>query len=483
MVPPWTVAAGLLLCVANAMAADTTQEPPTPRALPTKVGAWKGDFDGMVQRRLIRFLVPFSRTFYFNDKGRPHGLTADYAQDFERYINRKYAKELGKRPITVVIIPITRDKLLRNVADGFGDIAAGDLTVTDERKKIVDFYVPEHEPALSEVVLTGPKSSPIATADDLSGKTVHVRKSSSFYESLVALNDRFKKEGKPPAQLVTVPEALEDEDLMEMLNTGLLQAIVVDDILAKPWAKVFPQIRVNEGAVLRAGGQLGWAIRKDSPKLGEALGDFYRNAVWNIKLSATRTAQYARNIEQLKDPSKSADYKRFQDTIALFEKYGKEYEFDPLMLAAQGYQESQLNQNAHSAVGAVGIMQVMPATGAELKVGDIHVAEANVHAGAKYMDQLMRRYFPDAKFSEEDRTLFAFASYNAGAGSIARMRREAEKRGLDPNRWFNNVEIVTAEHIGSETTTYVRNIYKYYAAYKLMLEAQAEKERAHAVVH
>jgi len=465
------------------MAADTSAGPPTPRALPTKVGSWKGDFDGMVQRRLIRFLVPFSRTFYFNDKGRPHGLTADWAEDFERYINRKYAKQLGKRPITVVIIPTTRDKLLGNVADGFGDIAAGDLTVTDERKKIVDFYVPENEPTLSEVVLTGTKSPPVATADDLSGRTVHVRKSSSFYESLVALNDRLKKEGKPLAQPVLVPDALEDEDLMEMLNAGLLQAIVVDDVFGKAWAKVFPKILVNEGAVLRSGGRVGWAIRKDSPKLAEALGDFYRNAVWNMKLSAIRTAQYARNIEQLKDPSKSADYRRFQDTITLFEKYGTQYNFDPLMLAAQGYQESQLNQDAHSAVGAVGIMQLMPATGAELKVGDIHVAEANIHAGAKYMDQLMTKYFPDAKFSEQDRTLFAFAAYNAGAGKIAHMRKEAEKRGLDPNRWFNNVEIVTAEKIGSETTTYVRNIYKYYAAYKLMLEAKAEKERARGIVH
>ena len=142
------------------------------------------------------------------------------------------------------------------------------------------------------------------------------------------------------------------------------------------------------------------------------------------------------------------------------------------MLAAQGYQESTLNQIVKSPVGAIGVMQVMPATGAELKVGDIRQAEANIHAGTKYMDQLMTRYFSDAKFDEQNRTLFAFASYNAGPGNISRMRKEAVKRGLDPDQWFNNVEIVTAEKIGMETTTYVRTIYKYYVAYKLGEQAR-----------
>jgi membrane-bound lytic murein transglycosylase MltF len=170
--------------------------------------------------------------------------------------------------------------------------------------------------------------------------------------------------------------------------------------------------------------------------------------------------------------------KRFRDTIALFEKYGPRYGFDAVMLAAQGYQESRLDQSARSHVGAIGIMQIMPATGAELGVGDIKLAESNVHAGAKYMDRLMTQYFQDAKFSEADRTLFGFAAYNAGPGNIAKARREAAKRGLDSNRWFNHVEVVVAEKIGREPTTYVRNIYKYYVAYTLMLQAEAERKAA-----
>jgi membrane-bound lytic murein transglycosylase MltF len=191
---------------------------------------------------------------------------------------------------------------------------------------------------------------------------------------------------------------------------------------------------------------------------------------------------YSRRVTQLKDPAGSSARKRFDDTLALFREYGREYHFDPLMLAAQGYQESQLNQQARSRVGAIGIMQLMPATGDALHVGNIKNAEPNVHAGAKYMDELLAKYLGDAGFDETNRTLFALACYNAGPGNIERMRANAEKRGLDADKWFNNVEIVTAEKIGSETTTYVRNIYKYYVAYKLMLEMEARNEVARAAI-
>ena len=338
----------------------------------------------------------------------------------------------------------------------------------------VDFASPTDYPATKELVVTGPKSPAISTTDDLSGKTVHVRKASSYYESLEALNGRFKKEGKPTVTMVLVPDALEDEDMMEMLNAGLLEAIVVDDWKAKMWRQILPKIKVNEQAAVREGGKIGWAIRKGSPMLESEILSFLKKE----SVVAVRLKQYMSRVKQINDPTATAEWKRFEETVALFEKYGQKYNFDPLMLAAQGYQESTLNQDAKSPVGAIGVMQVMPATGAELKVGDIHKAEPNIHAGAKYMDQLMTRYFKDAKFDEQNRTLFAFASYNAGPGNISKCRKEAAKRGLDPDKWFNNVEIVVAEKIGTETTTYVRNIYKYYVAYRLTLDAHEQSEKA-----
>jgi membrane-bound lytic murein transglycosylase MltF len=449
-----------------------------PRQLNLSNKPWTGDFDQMLERRMIRALVPYSRTLYFNDKGRERGITADTVRDFERWINKKYAKTLAKRPLTIYIIPTTRDKLLPDVVQGMADVALGNLTVTEERLKVVDFVSPEGSRSMKELVVSGPMSPAIASVDDLSGKTVHVRKASSYYESLEALNGRFKKEGKAATKLVLVPDALEDEDMMEMLNAGLLQIIVVDDWKAKMWAQILPKIKVNEQVAVREGGKVGSAIRKGSPKLEAEMLDFYKNYLKKQGIAAYRMKQYMSRVKQIKNSTGTSEWKRFEETLALFEKYGQQYNFDPLMLAAQGYQESQLNQNAKSHVGAIGVMQVMPTTGKDLKVGDIRIIEPNIHAGSKYMYQLMTKYFPDAKFTENNRTLFAFASYNCGPGNVSKMRKEAVKRGLDPNKWFNNVEIVTAQKIGMETTTYVRNIYKYYVAYKLQLDAKEATRKA-----
>jgi membrane-bound lytic murein transglycosylase MltF len=183
--------------------------------------------------------------------------------------------------------------------------------------------------------------------------------------------------------LVLVPDALEDEDMMEMMNAGLLEAMVVDDWKAKMWSQVLPKIVLHADIAMREGGKTSWAIRKDSPKLAAELNDFYVSWAKKQGVIPYRQQQYMKRIKQLHDPTESSDYKRFQETLALFEKYGKQYGFDPLMLAAQGYQESQLDQNAKSHVGAIGIMQLMPATGASLKVGDITVTESNIHAGTK----------------------------------------------------------------------------------------------------
>ena len=448
------------------------------RALPTEARVWKGDFDGMLERRHIRVLVPYSRTLFYNDKGRERGITAEGARALEQFLNKKYAAQLGKRPLTLYLVPTTRDELLQDVADGRGDIAAGNLTVTDERRKRVDFVVPADSKPNREIVLSGPKSAALATADALSGQTVHVRPSSSYHESLEALNQRLKAAGKPPVTLVAVPDELEDEDMMEMLNVGLLQYIVVDEWKARIWSQALPKLKLNEGAVVRESGPVGWAVRKGSPQLAAELEDFNAKHLVKLGVGNYLRQQHSKRIRALQDNSGSNDAKRFGEMLVLFNKYGPQYGFDPLMLAAQGYQESQLNQQAKSHVGAIGVMQIMPATGAELKVGDIRLTEPNIHGGAKYMDQLMTRYFKDAQFDPTNRTLFAFASYNAGPGNIAKMRKEAEKRGLNPDKWFNNVEIVTAEKIGMETTTYVRNIFKYYTSYKLTLQAQQERERA-----
>jgi membrane-bound lytic murein transglycosylase MltF len=446
------------------------QEATKLRQLSLENKPWKGDFDQMLERRVIRVLVPYSRTLYFVDKGQERGITADLVRDFERYINKKYAKQLGKRPLTVFLIVTIRQKALSGVAEGLGDIAAGNFTATEERSKIVDMIAPTDQKHVQELIVTGPASQQIGTLDDLAGKTVHVRKASSYYESLLALNKRLQKEGKAPVKITELPDELEDEDALEMLNAGLFGFMVVDDWKARMWAQILPKVKVREDLVLRAEGYTGWAIRKESPRLREVLMDFYRNSA--RKQSTWLQVQHHKRIKQIRNNTSGEEQKRFEAMLKLFEKYGGKYNFDPLMLAAQGYQESRLNQQARSRAGAIGVMQIMPATGKALQVGNIRELEPNIHGGAKYMDQIVTRYFPDAKFSEAERSFFAMAAYNAGPANIARMRKLAVERGLDPDKWFNNVEIVASERIGAETTTYVRNIYKYYVAYKLSQQAQ-----------
>lgn len=454
------------------------------RRLDITTKPWQGDFDGMLERRAVRIYVPYSRSLYFVDKGRERGISARLIRDFEGWLNKKYAKRLGRRPLTVFVVAATRDHLRDDLLTGRADVAVGNIKVLDELAKEVDFVAPDETAVSTEIVVTGPVSPDIATSDDLSGKTVHVRQASSYYLSLVALNERLKQSGKPAVEIKLVPDALEDEDLLEMVNVGLLPAIVVDDWKAKAWAQLLPKLRLHDEIVMRPKTKVGWAIRKQSPKLAAELNEFYAQfAKKQGSMGARVQKEYVRRVKELHNATASAEAKRYEALIAVFTKYGQQYKFDPLMLAAQGFQESQLNQSAKSAVGAVGIMQLMPATGKELRVGDIHQTEPNIHAGVKYMDQLMTKYFPDATFDEQNRTLFAFASYNCGPGNIAKMRKEAEKRGLDPDQWFNNVEIVTAERIGIETTTYVRNIFKYYAAYRLTTDARlaAEKLKLEAV--
>lgn len=465
-----TVLAVVLILAAGAAAAQT--------ALPHRQDEWTGDFDGMLERRRsVRVLVPYSRTLYYNDRGAQRGLVADQLREFEIFLNRKYNKQRN-RPFTVVVLPTTRDELITGLLDGTGDIAVGNLTITPARAKRVDFSLPQYRD-VAEIVVTGPESPALGELNDLSGKEVHVRRSSSYYDSLTRFNQRLRALGKDPVKLVPVPDALEDEDIMDMVASGLLGLAVVDDWKAEAWAGALPSLLPRKDLALSTGGEVAWAFRKDSPKLAAVVNEFIRKYPGVV---SARFKEQSKKHKRAANATAAADWERFEQTIALFRKYGKTYSLDYLMVAALGYQESKLDQRARSHVGAIGIMQLMPATGKSLKVGDITKAEPNVHGGFKYLRQLHDRHLKGEALDEENRTLFAIASYNAGPTRIAGLRAEAEKAGLDPNLWFSNVELIAAKRIGHETVSYVRNVYKYYVAYRLQLETLDERRAAAAKV-
>jgi len=464
------------------------EEPLPPSALETDLPEgvreaifrpFTGDFAEMVKRRLIRVGVTFNRTFFFLDKGVQRGIAYDYGRIMEERLNT--VLKTGNMKVFVALVPLPRDMLLPALVEGKVDVVAAQTTVTPEGQKVVDFSDPTRT-NVNEILVTARGVPAAASVEDLSGREVFVRKTSSYHRSLLALNEKFKAQGKTPVAIEAAPENLEDDDLLEMVNAGLIPAVVVDDYLANFWKKVFPNLTIHEHVAVRTGASLAVAFRKNSPQLAAALNKFLGNYGLGTSFRNQVERRYLVSTTYVKNSASDAERKKFMVVVDLFRKYSDRYSLDFLLMAAQGYQESTLNQDAKSPVGAIGIMQVMPATGRDLKVGDITQLEPNIHAGVKYMRTTMDAFFKDEPMDNLNKALFTFASYNAGPGRVRQLRREAEKRGLNPNLWFGNVEVIASERIGRETVTYVGNIYKYYVAYKLIVEEMERRAAAKATM-
>jgi len=432
----------------------------------------------MVKRRMIRVLTVQNPVLYFIDRGREVGMTYDAIQDFEKDLNKKLGNKLIE--LHVIPIPVPRDQLFTALAAGRGDISAGMLTVTPERQKLVDFSDPLAS-NVKEVLVTGPGSAPIASMEDLSGREVYVRPSSAYAEHIKNLNAHFKASGKPPLTVTPAPEVLEDGDILEMVAAGLVPATVVDEVMADLYAPVFPALKKHEGIASKPQ-DIAWAFRKNSPKLAAAVNAFVKTHRIGTTTGNVLLNKYLKTTKWVKNARSDEDRRRLQTMVQLFRKYGDRYQLDFLLMAAQGYQESGLDQSVRSHVGAIGVMQVMPATARDkaVNIPDIEKLESNIHAGIKYNRWVIDSFFQDPAIGKLDKGLLAFASYNAGPGRVAQMRQEASRQGLDRNKWFGNVELIAARRIGRETVTYVANIYKYYLAYQLMTATRDARAAAKA---
>ena len=457
-----------------------TEEPPPPlaseTALPEAVRAelgqpFKGDLDGMVQRRLVRIGVTYNRTYYFGDRGVQRGIAYEYGKLMEDELNKR--RKTGNLKVAFWFVPLQHDQLLPALVDGKVDMVIAQIKVTPDSQALVDFTNPTRR-NVNEIVVTGPGAPTIRSLDDLAGQEVFVRRSSGYYQALIELNDRLKAAGKAPVSIAEAPENLEDDDLLEMANAGLIRITVVDDYLAEFWKQVFTNLTVHDDVAVRTGASTAVAIRKDSPQLAAGLNAIIDEYGLGTTFGNMMQKRYLQSTKYVQSAASEAERQKFLQLTELFRKYSDQYDVDYLLMAAQGYQESGLDQSVRSRVGAIGVMQVMPATAKDLQVGDVRQLEANIHAGVKYMRWMVDTYYADEPMDRLNKGLFAFASYNAGPGRIRQLRKEAAQRGLDPNVWFGNVEQIASERIGRETVTYVSNIYKYYVAYRLIV---AEKER------
>lgn len=439
--------------------------------------AWTGDFDGMLERRKIRVLVPYSKTFYFLDGATQRGISYEGMQTFGKWLNKELGT--GHLKVRVVMIPTARDELFPGLVAGRGDIALGNITITPERLKIVDFSDPFAK-GVKEIVVAGQGAPELRDLDDLAGQEVFVRTSSSYYESLKQLNEEFVNSSRKPMNLLPADESFEDEDLLEMANAGLVSFIVVDEHKAVAWEPVFENVKLYPDIAVRTGGETAWAFRKNSPKLKEMINRFVAGHKQGTMLFNVVTKRYLKDTKWVKSALFEKEFQRFKDAVEFFRKYAGKYDFDWLMVAALAYQESRIDQSLRSPAGAVGVMQMLPATAEDpnVNIPNIENLENNIHAGVKYLRFLKDRYFEMEPMDEANKALFTFASYNAGPARVAKLRMEAEKKGFDPNVWFRNVEIVAAKRIGRETVQYVSNIYKYYTAYRLIMDKLQLKKEA-----
>jgi membrane-bound lytic murein transglycosylase MltF len=449
---------------------------PAVRELQVGMRPWTGDLDGMAKRRLVRVLVPYSKTFYYVEKGRPRGVSAEIIEAMEADFNRVLKTPKSLR-VKFVALPVGRDELIERLNAGYGDVVVADTTITPARRQQVDFSAPMFK-GIREIVVAAPGVTPPATVDDLAGREVFVRRDTSYREHLEALNRELVAAGKPPVKLREAPPELEAEDILEMVDAGLVEMTVVDGYKAAMWKPVYTRMVVLPGVAVSEANDYAFMLRKGSPRFKEALDGFVARHGQGTLFGNTVVNRYAKSKTFAKSVHGSDERRRFGEVVDLFRKYAGRYDVDYLLMVAQGFQESTLDQSKRSPVGAIGIMQIMPATAADLKVGDVHQIENNVHAGVKYMRFMIDRYFADEPMTPLNKGLFAFAAYNCGPGRVASLRKEAAKRGLDPNRWFHHVELVAADRIGPETVTYVSNIYKYYTAYKLVLAQEEERARA-----
>lgn len=417
--------------------------------------------------KVVRVLVSYNNTNFFEVAGQVRGLEAELMRQFEKYLSEGPTKR--KSEMHVVFIALPFKQLIPALIEGRGEIIAAGLTVTAERLKKVVFTEP-YIKNVDEIVVTAKSVKGLTNKTDLSGRKIHVISGSSYEQHLKGLNKELTKDGLKPFDIVEVDETLESEDLMQMVNAGIFELMVVDHHIAELWSQVLKDIVLRKDLVIHSGGKIAWAVRKNNPKLLADLNAFIKKHRQGTLVGNVLIKRYYEETKWIQNPLTKSEEEKLGKLTVLFKQYANMYGFDWLKIAALAYQESRLDPSKKSKHGAVGIMQIKPATAADpnVNIKDVFNVENNIHAGVKYLAFLRDRYFDDPAIDAHARVDFTLAAYNAGPARVISLRRKTKELGLDPNKWFFNVEHVARKVIGRETVQYVANVNKYYIAYKSM---------------
>jgi len=434
--------------------------------LPMPFGRHTDDLEGMLQRQNIRALVMINPIGFFYENGRPMGAIYETLREFQTFINEKF--KTGALRVEVTFIPVRPDQAEIALTQGMGDFIANAVVITPERQQRLAFTVPI-DSNVQQVIVAGTKFGPLSSLEDLSGKQIYVNPLAANFENLQQVSRKLQGAGKRAIVIKSADRNLMDDDLVQMVNAGLIPATVTTASRARLWSEVLPHLAIHSDVVIASGEQAAMVLRKDNPRLKYLLDEFLKPRSLGSSFGNTLLRRYLQNTKWIRNSTELEEMKKFNALRTLFEKYGTEYDFDYLMLIALGYQESMLDQSKRNPSGAVGIMQVIPkyAAAPPINIPNVMTAGPNIQAGVKILRNIENQYFNDPGIDRLNKTLLSFASYNAGPTRIAELRERARRQGLDPNTWFDNVELMVAKSVGRETVIYVGNVYKYYIAYKL----------------
>ena len=411
----------------------------------------------------VRLAVPYDPTIYISSKNRPTGLSVPIAQYFGEWLSKKYQK-----PISVELVPEPTGNLIDPLDTGDADIAMGYLSSYAKQLNSSKYISINHAEHQKQVLVAAQNARPINSAEDLSGKIVCIGRQTRS-AALKKLNEDLVQKGLPPVIVYQDRIALDDEEMLQMVNDGLIEYVIAVKWRTELWKPYLTNAKINNNIEFDIKGNIGWAIRSTDQSLQKDIMDFSSSASNDEAIAQFGKNDFRVRKNALKDPKSKEEWARFVSMRPIFEKYGDQYDLNPILLASFGFQETMLNQSLVSPTGAIGIMQLTTTTGNAMDVGNIHDLDANIHAGAKYLNQLATQNFKKDGLGENNLALFAIASYNMGPANILKARKAAQNRGFDPDQWFLNVEMVAGEMFGNEPIDYVRNIYKYYLVYQLSL--------------
>jgi membrane-bound lytic murein transglycosylase MltF len=438
--------------------------------------AHTGDLPDMLERKTIRVLTTYSMSNYFILEGQSFGFEYSMLKDYEAFLNHGRSRQ--ELRIVVEFVPVPSNQLIPSLVNGLGDIVAAGLPVTKEELQHVDFTAP-YLSGIQEILVAHRNTGEIKSLQDLAGRQIYVRPISSYYKGLGRLNADLVSMDLQPLRIIKASAFLTTEDILELTNAGIIDLSVAESHLAELWSGLLTDIKIYDQITLGHKNSIAWMVRKNNPQLKASLNKFIKGHKKGTLHGNLYFNRYFKNTRWIKNPLTVDHQAKFSRYVSLFKKYGAKYGFDWRLIAAQAYQESGLDHKSRSPAGAIGLMQVLPSTARDERVGidNLHVLENNVHAGIKYLAWIRQTYFNEDSMNPDARVRYALAAYNAGPSQIFRSRKLAAKMGYDPNLWFGHGELATLKVVGQEPVRYVSNINKYYLAYSLSETLDCLKKR------